>query len=148
MLAGRTIVVKNHIDCRHLNTLPDGKTYSIQDPYELLLPIPLSVRRWPWCGTFVRLDIRSLMPGQILRLRSPTMVREEHLLILLCLRLFKLPVSHERVARYQVPGHLYPIRRSQSIPMEWGKTGNVSSFNGSDQYRRTSMLMVLLGSVS
>ena len=94
------------------------------------------------------LIIRNLMQGQILRLRAPTMVREELLLILVCLRLFKLPVSDERVARYQVPGHLHPIRRSQLIPLEWDKTGNVSSVIGSDQYQHISMLMVLFGSAS
>ena len=39
LFAGRAIVVKNQIDCRHLNTLPNGKISSIQGPYELLSPI-------------------------------------------------------------------------------------------------------------
>lgn len=48
------IVGQNHVHCRHLNSLPDRETYSIQDPYELPTPTPLSTQ--PWCGTCVRLD--------------------------------------------------------------------------------------------
>ena len=119
---------KNHVHCRHLNT-PDGKIYLIQDPYELLSPIPLSTRHWPWCGTCVCLDnsnsdARTDSPpqgsngGDSPETRSPPSVQVGG-------------ISQTSRSVSRVPGQPHPVKDSPMISLAWRKTGNVSSVNGS-----------------